>query len=567
MNCEQLYMPLHRYVDGESPPNEARAVERHIADCVKCRDLLLTLRRENELLEEHFDATAAPDDIELRFATAEARIDSHDRPRRLPRWLPLAAAALVVVTILGVFVSRSGPTVVANLDSVSGDVGLLRAGTQKWEDLSGRSNVDIHDGDIIRTQEEHIAAMRFADACAVEIDRKTSLSFRRSEQENGHRWHLDYGRIRCEIPRADMSFEIITPAGRIFGSAAGLHVSVLPLDDTAAIPPARQPRETGFSLLRSACAAGPAGAWRIELTVLRGTVTMSNRLGERRVPAGTSARMTTTEAPSVPRSADVADVLRWRRPPPNERPDIEPIILPPPQLIEEPSPDGDPGDADPATPPAREKPQPAIQPPVEIMPSVGLDSITISWEPGVTAKSTMHYDVYRSDELAGAEGEFVKINKEPIEATSFVDRTFSHAASYYYAVVAVGERRDAVEVTDGPAQFVDSYLSERVKVRAPDFTIMYVGGNPELAAIMIRKYHRGDWRPTTFYTKAGHEIGGSRLMRLPDGLGGVEEVEFATGYRLVEIKDSKGLVGTMSIVISDGKGHRYELKQQRPRRQ
>jgi len=565
VNCEQLYMPLHRYADGESPPNEARAVERHIADCVKCRDLLLTLRRENELIEEHFDTAAAPDDIDLRFATAEARIDSHRRARRLSRWLPLAAA-LVVVTILGVFVLRSGPTVVANIDRVSGDVAIRRAGSHKWDDLSGRSNVVIYDGDIIRTQEDHIAAIRFADACAVEIGRKTSLSFRRSEQEKGHRWHLDYGRIRCEIPRADMSFEVITPAGRIFGSAAGLHVSALPLDDTAAIPAEWQPRETGFSLLRSACAAGPSGAWKIELTVLWGTVTISNRLGDRRVPAGTTTRMTTTLAPSVPRSADVADVLRWGGPSTNEQPDIEPIILPPPQLIEEPSPENEPGDNDNAAQQAQEKPQPAIQPPLEIETSVGLDSITISWKPAATAKLTLHYDVYRSDELAGAEGNFIKINKEPIKATSFVDKTFSYAASYYYAVVAVG-RKEAVEVTEGPGQFVDSYLSERVKVRAPDFTIMYVGGNSELAVIMIRKYHRGYWRPTTFYTKIGSQIGGSRLMRLPDGLGGVEEVEFATGYRLVEIKDSKGPAGTMSIVISDGKGHRYELKQQRPRRQ
>jgi predicted anti-sigma-YlaC factor YlaD len=566
VSCESYYVALHRYADGEGPPDEAHAIEQHLAQCRSCRRTLQLLKRENELLEEHFDTAGVPEGLELRLSRVVPR-----PARRRSRWVPLAAAAAVVAALVGGYFAIR-PVPVATVHRVSGDIAMLRRGQDQWLDLSGREGVAVYDGDQIATGKEHIAAIQLADGAAMEIDVDTSLSFRRPSHECGHRWTVQYGQLHCALPEAGRGFEIMTPAGIVFGPPAGIDLSVRPLsEERAAAGLFRHRAEYGLSLLAPAYAEEMQPGFRVVLTVLRGTVTMSNSFGQRRVPQGTQAEMTSDTPPSVPRSADVTRVLEWARPPATQRPDIEPLLPRPPRHGKKPS--AQPPLDSPTEEPAPKTPEQSLPtslfPPEQVKADVALDAITISWQPGATADKTLWYDVYRSDEVPGAEGEFVRINREPVKGTSYPDKSFSHASSYYYAVVAVGRKEDAAEVAaDQPQLLADSYLSEKVKVRAPDFTLVYAGGGSELASIIIRKFHRGYWRPSTFHVAAGQMIGGRRLMRLPDGLGGVEEVDYTTGYRLeaIEQDDQPVQHGTMRIVIADDAGHRYELRQEQPRR-
>ena len=45
MNGDQWTARLSEYIDGELPPNEHQALERHLVDCADCREAAAQLRR------------------------------------------------------------------------------------------------------------------------------------------------------------------------------------------------------------------------------------------------------------------------------------------------------------------------------------------------------------------------------------------------------------------------------------------------------------------------------------------------------------------------------------------
>ena len=553
MSCEEFYRPLHRYVEGECAAHEVRQIEQHLHACKECRRTLQMLRREVTMLEGYFDEIEVPEDVEERLRAMPAQ------PRRTGRWLPLAAAAAVVIG-LSLLLSIQHKRV-ATIERVDGDVALIRADAAQPVDLSGLRNVEIYEGDQIATGEQHVAALEFADRTALEIDANTTIVFDRAPRGRDFRWSLPSGRLLCAIHESARGFEIKTPAGRVFGPPAGVHVSVQPLGTGSAafdlFDVSQHEASTRWSLLAPAY-AGEATGWRVVVTVLRGTVTVANGYGQRRVPEGTESEMTSSTRPTVPRSAAGSDVMSWARMPFDGIPDIETLLKETGPARTDAGRAGDPGatgDA-PATPAG-----PHIQPPRNVTATVGLDRITIAWEPGTDA--TMGYDVYRRDELGG---QFVKINAQPVKGTGYTDTSFSQAATYFYAVAAV--RPAMAGAAAQPVVQAESRLSEAVRAEASDFTLVYTGGGPDMAIIIVRKFHRGHWRPSTFNVRTGETIGARRLMRLVDGLGGVEDVDYTTGYRLVAIEpvDDPSKPGTTCAVIEDAAGRRHKLYQQTPRK-
>ena len=104
MSCREIEDRLDDYVDGELPEGEFQEMELHLASCAACRNAERQLRR---LLAE---ARALPRESapsrDLWPGIAE-RLGS----RRLGGgWTYLAAAAALVLGLVGVFVLRSGPT-------------------------------------------------------------------------------------------------------------------------------------------------------------------------------------------------------------------------------------------------------------------------------------------------------------------------------------------------------------------------------------------------------------------------------------------------------------------------
>lgn len=132
---------LQAFLDGCLEGEQRRAVERHLASCARCRSELSVLRWTRDRVGDLARAPVPPGLTER----LRAALDAEDAGRArggLPRWLPLAAAALVVA-LVAVPLWWSGRTdpvakVRADLASVAaGDlpleaVGLAPAQLERW---------------------------------------------------------------------------------------------------------------------------------------------------------------------------------------------------------------------------------------------------------------------------------------------------------------------------------------------------------------------------------------------------------------------------------------------------
>ena len=84
--CE-MNLRLVIWMDGELPGDEAAAVEQHVQACASCRQRVSDYR-------------SASSDFATYYSTATQPRPKAQSPRKLPRWIPFAAAAAVVVTLL-----------------------------------------------------------------------------------------------------------------------------------------------------------------------------------------------------------------------------------------------------------------------------------------------------------------------------------------------------------------------------------------------------------------------------------------------------------------------------------
>jgi anti-sigma factor RsiW len=74
---------LMAWLDRELPADEARAVERHLERCEECRRWVATCGQVSEAFDAYCDAVMA----------AKA-------PRRVPRWVPVLAGAVVAAAVI-----------------------------------------------------------------------------------------------------------------------------------------------------------------------------------------------------------------------------------------------------------------------------------------------------------------------------------------------------------------------------------------------------------------------------------------------------------------------------------
>ena len=88
------------YVLGELTTDEERELEHHLEGCPECRNELESIRRTHEILRKEA-ATAPPPELKDRVL-AQATGEISERSRSRWRLLVPAAAALLVVAVLGV---------------------------------------------------------------------------------------------------------------------------------------------------------------------------------------------------------------------------------------------------------------------------------------------------------------------------------------------------------------------------------------------------------------------------------------------------------------------------------
>jgi anti-sigma factor RsiW len=114
MTCTEIDPLVTPYVDEEISPDDRRAVETHLTACAPCRSRVSGERAARELVRARGDALTtaggrAPASLRARVAAAAPRA----RRRRFV--VPVPVAAMLALTVLGVFVHRTAPVIAAQL--------------------------------------------------------------------------------------------------------------------------------------------------------------------------------------------------------------------------------------------------------------------------------------------------------------------------------------------------------------------------------------------------------------------------------------------------------------------
>src|SRR5690606_38246851 len=101
MDCDKAHEEFSAFLDGELTPEARAAVEAHLAECSSCLRELEAFRRVDALYAG-LPRVSAPEDLEKHVRALVASNRVVIRPRRRPRWTPIAAAAAALVLVAGV---------------------------------------------------------------------------------------------------------------------------------------------------------------------------------------------------------------------------------------------------------------------------------------------------------------------------------------------------------------------------------------------------------------------------------------------------------------------------------
>ena len=105
MNCPAFEEPIARYAGSDLPPDEALAVERHLAACAACAESARALAEDRTWL-----GSRPPETGEIDYAALRRKIRQGIavEQRRSWRWLPawLAAAAILLAVTVGIMRPR-----------------------------------------------------------------------------------------------------------------------------------------------------------------------------------------------------------------------------------------------------------------------------------------------------------------------------------------------------------------------------------------------------------------------------------------------------------------------------
>lgn len=104
-DCSTTMKLVHAHLDGQLDVKESLRVESHLQECPYCRENFLAEKEFQNLVHRNVPVTPAPEFASRCIQTAlDREVRERVRARRSGR-LPWMAAALVVVTAVGVFVA------------------------------------------------------------------------------------------------------------------------------------------------------------------------------------------------------------------------------------------------------------------------------------------------------------------------------------------------------------------------------------------------------------------------------------------------------------------------------
>jgi len=115
-DCVTVREMLSAFLDGESPPEQAREIARHLAGCATCSAEFEEMKQMSAATREHLHPTTAPDVLRARVRAAlrsaqQTPVPSTSAPRRpWPRQLVAGIAIAITSSALTVGVMKFQPT-------------------------------------------------------------------------------------------------------------------------------------------------------------------------------------------------------------------------------------------------------------------------------------------------------------------------------------------------------------------------------------------------------------------------------------------------------------------------
>jgi len=293
MNCVEFEDRLNAYFDGEV--DDRPAVEKHLAACASCRQLLDSLRTQDRALSEAFAPYRDRDFVAPVLAAL---------PRSRSRWyfVPVAAAAgffaaylffrtpsrvwqleeqvRTLASELEKRTSKSTATGLARLELSTGAV-EIQEGNADWVPLATGGAIEA--GSRVRTLGQAKCSFRCEDGTEVRLNRDTEMCFQTSR-----RVELKRGQMYTAIVPQPERFRVATEQTTI--EALGTTLDIRHVVRTAE---SEEKKEGGRRITT--------------LTVLDGTAQMGDRL----VPSGYVCQISDGSMSEPSRVHELAIVTRW----------------------------------------------------------------------------------------------------------------------------------------------------------------------------------------------------------------------------------------------------------------
>jgi hypothetical protein len=214
MKCTASPEKLHDYVDGTLGPEQARALEHHIATCSPCREQLASLR---SLLKRAatLDTPLATPGRDLWPAIAERLASSPPLPRlaietsrgaRLREWLPPLAAAASLVFVIAVLAWKALAPRPSEAWTVASLAGAPRAGAHPVQ-----GEAQLHVGDWLETDNAARARLDIGRIGEVSIEPNSRVRLVAATDAD-HRLELSRGTLHALIWAPPRLFFVETPS-------------------------------------------------------------------------------------------------------------------------------------------------------------------------------------------------------------------------------------------------------------------------------------------------------------------------------------------------------------------
>lgn len=182
---------------------------------------------------------------------------------------------IILFLITEVFAANSP---VATITAMSGTVNILSSGS--W--VRANINLQLYNGDKIKTGSDGLAAVRYSDGSVVKINSASTIQLVSQNTGTGLKGFINLliGEIWVLVKPSGNEFNVVTPAATAGVEGTEFNVKAEPEGDTV-------------------------------LTVVKGTVNFSNNEGSIKVTESMQSSASPGQAPSPVRRVDARNVIQW----------------------------------------------------------------------------------------------------------------------------------------------------------------------------------------------------------------------------------------------------------------